>query len=463
MFNSSHTDRSEVVKGADEWLRFTRSISKSDIPEDGRERLRALVESVERALQAEREGKPDISVHIWERQLGLSPPICSPGERAIVAFCNLMLGRAILMSGKYQDGCNAINLGIKLADTAEKVIPPSFILDALQALTNAHRKHGRWGEVIKNLGRASKIINYYYGPRSAQAAEVAFEEILALEAVRAIQCEPDLDLDPAMLASIERADGLISDPACRLTKSRRANLLLELGNRQYTYGEWRSAERTLKTCMNLLDVEQDSPKMVSCLLILAHIFVHQQRPSDVDACLSSLEKFPDHRTQGAQNAVDAIRIMMNSASVSRPPSAGHNPSDPPHLIAIKNLLRRGYQQLRAGTPDAAHGSLEGAQALIALHYNDRHPLWAKADVLIARACADQANAQVKVGRDPTDFLMSGRKRALSAWYVMRDLGWGTNDRRGALTMALKFSQALEDEQDTLRIRRMLERESFEQL
>lgn len=440
MFNAPQPPRHpDKLQGS--WDRFTSHIQESAGVQAAATIMRSLTATAKQAARAESELRFTDVVDLWQSQVQQNSNPSTPAERAVLALSSLELGKALLKSGDYVRGTEMIDRTIESAISSGIRIPSDVILGGIRSSIDAHLAHRSLEAVVRNLKTAFAITSEAHGPLSAQSAELAFERVLALEALRATDDAFAPDRYGELSDAITHARELVSSPECGLSSARKGALLFALGKRQFSYSDWDESVRTLRTGLGFLT---ETSKITETILMLAQVAAYQQRPVDAQRHLAFIEKDTRMCTPQVLRAIQEVRAIIIPTKVEAGISRGHNPSDPPQLKAIKDLLVLGYTLLQAEKPMAAQSVLEGAQAHISRFYHERHVLWAKANILLAKAFADQAPMCENAGRDSTELLLEGRRQALAGLDLMRHHNLDSEQRRTALTMALEISEALDD-------------------
>jgi hypothetical protein len=382
-------------------------------------------------------------------------------ESPLLLQAKIQLGRAYLRNNQMTDATEV--LAAPLVATTHLPTDGNELLHhlaqaSLRELLQAHLERRDFPSLLANLSIAATYMTHLKGVGSEDCVELAFERVLALEAVRASSEEPTVSQTQEIRSAIVEARDILLSEECRVRAPRKAELLHALSLKLFNSCAWDEAEITLQRSLSFVT---DLPKRSACILMLAQIAAYRGQTSEAHAYLALLEQ------QGIDSCPARKLLAQQICSILAPRETislpqGGLATDSPILRCIKDSLVRGYVLLQSGEPLAAQGLLEGAGALISHHYNSRHVLWSTTHMLLCKTFAERANRELE--RDPPNdsawkrLLTVARGHALQSYDIQRELEGTVAGRQQALTFALSITEALEETGTAATLRAMLQRE-----
>jgi hypothetical protein len=426
------------------------------------ELLKDLLACSKRAVDAETRSDASAAIAARQKQVQIAAQALGP-ESPLLLQANIQLGRAYLRNNQMTDATEV--LAAPLASATQLPREGNELLHevakaCLRELLHAHLEKRDFPALLADLSLASTYLTNLQGVGSEECVELAFDRVLALEALRASSEEPSARQDQDIRSAIVEARDILLSEECRMRAPRKAELLHALSLKLFNACAWDEAEITLQRSLSFVT---DLPKRSACILMLAQIAAYRGETSEAHAYLALLEQRSIDTCPANKLLAQQIRSILETSEPTSLPQGGLA-TDSPMLRCIKDSLVRGYVLLQSGEPLAAQGLLEGAGALISHHYNTRHVLWSTTHMLLCKTFTERANRELEGATDNKTawkrLLTVARSHALQSYDIQRELDGAVAGRRQALTFALSITEALEETGTATTLRAMLQRERF---
>ncbi len=454
--NSNQRGAAQLPEAVELWQAFeaTRTSSNAAITQS---LLEDLTRCTRRANDAEQRGDFAAAVLARSEQVAFAARAVSQGDPLLVQ-AEIQLGRALLKNNQNDLGLEML---AKTLETAKNVpqqghdLLHRVAMAAHREVLDVHLQKRDLPALLDALSEAAAYTAQHTPPASAESIELAFERVLALEALRALSEDPSAMPRAQINRAILDTRALLLSEKCGATSHRRSELMYTLGLKLFNACAWDDASDTLLRSLSLMS---DPRQQSSALLMLAQMAVYQARDTEAAHYLAILDRRSLCHDPGNELLLDQIRLFISPTNSPNVPTGGL-PSDSPHLRCIKDHLVRGYRLLMDHHLLAAQGTLEGAGALISHQYHSGHVLWATNHLLLCKVFTERANEmQARSSyneQDWRDLLRAARSHAMRSYRIQESLDGATVEKRRALTFALSLSEALEDTAQESEIRALL--------
>lgn len=419
--------------------------------------LKDLTRCTRQANEAAQRGDHAAAVRARREQVAVATRAV-PQNDPLVVQAEIQLGRALLKNKETELGLESLAESLQRA----KNLPHDghellhrVAMAAHREVLDVHLHKGDFRTLLAALSDASSYTAQHTHPTSAETIELAFERVLALEALRAASDEPNAIHRAQINQAIVDTRTLLLAEECGATTHRRAELLHTLGLKLFSACAWDEAAETLLRSLSLVS---DPLQRSSSLLMLAQIAAYQSRNEEAKQYLDLLDSRIVSQDPGNKLLLDQVRLFVFPNLDSNVPT-GALATDPPILRCIKDHLVRGYVLLTNHQILAAQGTLEGAGALISHQYHSDHVLWSTNHLLLCKVFTERANEiQERSSFNEHDWrglLDTARSHAMSSYRIQQSLEGAPEAKRQALTFALSLSEALGDTAQELEIRALL--------
>ncbi len=455
--NNNKLPATSLSEAAEMWRAFQTSIAPSQEATITDPLLQELARCATQAHEAEQRGDFTSAVHARREQLDVASRAMPKGAPLLLQ-AEIQLGRALVKNQDIEQGLEILSESL----TAAKHLPADghellhhIAMAAHREVLNTHLQRRDFRALLASLSNATEHTAQYRGPASAEIIELAFERVLALEALRAVSEEPnDIQRNQINRAILDARALLLADD-CGATAHRRTELLYSLGHKLFSACAWEMASETLLRSLSFVTAPSQRTAM---LLMLAQIAAYQARDEEAKQYLNLLDTRVVSKDPASKLLLNQIQLILSPDRPSNIPPGGL-PTDHPHLRCIKDYLVRGYVLLTDHQFLAAQGTLEGAGALISHHYHSGHVLWATNHLLLCKVFTERANEMQERGsydeKSWRGLLRAACAHAMSSYRIHQSLDGPPDARRQALTFALSLSEALGDVAQEMEIRGLL--------